>query len=568
MNAFADFPYVLKNCPFVSRRFLRQLAIPLIMLAALTACNSRPKEEEHIPLAPRVANLLVVYSPELRQYFNAAKEQFASNKPQLSDGTSITISGIEEPAVSAAKKIASGEIKADAWLSASSSLVNYTNSHIRNLGARQTQCTQLFSTPVVLAVGSSQAEQFPAQQQKVSWATLSDHKLAGAPGIDDAQAIVYAHATPESASGFASLLQLAFLSGPTHEKTLSVDSFNLPRTQEKFARYQAHISQYATRDSALLERVALSGSKRIRFVLTTEQQVAAYNYRNQDNGALAITALYPEEGSVWQDYSFCASDADWVNPPKRAALSIFSQYLSSDLAQLEAKKSGFRPNRTVLPDVPPLQPKFGVNTGLPDSSLLPVSGDVVAEVLQAWQKLVRPSATMLILDNSGSMEGDPLTASREALRVFMANRAPYEKLGLVSVSTQPEILAALGTQIPEIGNKLDGISAQGGSALYDGLRVAIDALTDISLSGSRKNIVLVTDGADKSSELSVQGILNYVNEKLVRHDMQILIVHLDSAAADSTDLKRVAKAANGVFRDASPYNVETVLIDAFKSMSE
>lgn len=541
-----------------------RIGLCLVMLL-LPACQRQSTEEVDNPPAPRAVTLQIVHSPELRHYFSTIKELFAAQNSQLSDGTLISLNAIEDPGVVAAQKISSGEIKADAWLAPSTSLVNFTNSHIKNLGARQSQCTQLFSTPVVLAAGRDHADNFPGQAQKVSWATLAETKLAGSAGLDDAQAIMFSHATPKSASGLSALLQLAFLSSSASERALSVDALEAPSAHEKFARFQAHISNYADLDAALLDKVATSGTKRIRFAITTEQQVAIYNAARQDQSGPPLIALYPEEGSVWQDYTFCHSDADWVNPPKRAALGIFSQFLASDTAQLEAKKSGFRPTRASLPETAPLLPANGIKTSLPERSMLPVSGDVIAYVLSTWEKIVRPSATVVLLDASGSMEGNPLAATREALRIFLAGLTSFEQAGLVAISSQPQNIAPIGLDMPTLMAKLDSVEAQGGSALYDSLKVAIDELTEPRFKLSRKNIILITDGDDKSSELTLQGALNYVSDKLIRHDMNLSIVLLSSSGAGGTDLQRIAKAANGTFKEVNLDELPKALEAAFRN---
>jgi Ca-activated chloride channel family protein len=548
---------------FKNLRAFRGVICLAILL--LSACQRQSTEEVETTLGPRAVTLQIVHSPELRHYFSTIKELFAAQNTQLSDGTLVGLNAIEEPGLSAAHKISSGEIKADAWLAPSTSLINFTNSHIKNLGARQSQCIQLFSTPVVFAAGRDHADNFPGQAQKVSWATLAETKLAGSNGLDDAQAIMFSHATPKSASGLSALLQLAFLSSSASERALSVDALEAPSANDKFARFQAHISHYADLDSVLLDKVATSGTKRIRFAITTEQQVATYNAAKHDQSGPPLIALYPEEGSVWQDYSFCHSEADWVNPAKRAALGIFSQFLASDAAQLEAKKSGFRPTRAVLPETAPLLPANGIKTSLPERSMLPVSGDVITYVLKTWDKFVRPSATVILLDASGSMEGNALTASREALRIFLAGLAPHEKAGLVAISSQPQGMAPVGLDMPTLMAKLDAVEAQGGSALYDSLKVAIDELIEPRFKASRKNIVLITDGDDKSSELTLQGALNYVSDKLIRHDMNLSIVLLNSAGAGGTDLQRIAKAANGTFKEVNLDELPKALEAAFRN---
>ncbi|MBX7144985.1 MAG: VWA domain-containing protein [Oligoflexia bacterium] len=545
-----------------SRLFLA-IALGALCLATTQACKNKKQDENAFPVQARIINLQLVHSPELKEYAEQVKNLFASTNQHLSDGTSIGLEFIVLPGVEAAQKIANGEIKADGWLAPSTSLVNYTNTHLENLGAAQRNCEQLFSTPVVLAVGRENVDVFPGQQQKVSWTTLAETKLWRQANTSDASSFVFSHSSPQSATGFAALVQLGFFASLTHGNTLSLELLRSERAAKNLAELEASISNYSLDEATLLERTATAGTKRVRFTITTEQQVAVYNQAHpQDHTPLM--ALYPEEGSVWQDYSFCTSDADWVNPARRAALNILASFLAAEQTQVLAKKFGFRPTRSNSPEMAPLTPEFGIRTDLPETSYLPVSGDVVSYFLEKWPSLMRSAATLLILDGSGSMQGPTLSLAKEAYRVLLARMDAGGKSGFISFSAQPRLAAPLGTAAPELMLRIDETEAAGGSAIYDSLKLAIDLLTGPEYAGYRKNIVLISDGDDKSSEISLQGILNYVSDKVIRYDMNVFVVGLASGGADLTDLKRIAKVANGFYRDSAPTRIATVFDELFR----
>lgn len=540
------------------RRRIPLLSSPLLLCALLAAniialqgCEKEKQPSDLLPTQPRVVTLKLVHDPELTPYLASVKEQFLLSKPVLSDGTALSLEFTSELGVTAARRIASGEIKADAWIASSTSLVNYTNSNIRNLGARQEECSPLFSTPVVVATDARNQDAFNAPNQEFSWNAISESKLELGEEGPLGSRFAFSHGSPQaSTSGFDALLQLAFFASIDQPKTLSVESLREPAARKKLALYEQHVSTYGRDENALLTRTANSGSKRIRFAITTEQQVAAFNLNRGDN-IPPLVALYPEEGSVWQDYRFCISDADWVTPAHKAGLRILSNFLANESAQLAAKKRGFRPTVVSLPDMSPLTEAFGVKTSLPRRSFLPLSGDVVGHLLESWPELRRPLAVAFVLDASGSMEGAPLSESKDFFRKLLARGSDGDRHALVSFSNRPQVESPFGKSEPEITSRLDLLTAVGGSAVYDGLRAATDLITAPENNGFRRVIVMITDGDDKNSEISQQAIQDLVSDKFPRYDILLGMVALTSPGADHSDLKRITRSANGIYREVT-----------------
>lgn len=535
------------------------------LLLVLVACQNKQQEEE-FPLAARTASLRIVHDPALRGYLDAIKEQFSLSKPTLSDSTPITLDYISELGVDAARKISTGDIKADAWIAPSTSLVNFANSRLKNLGARQTNCVGLFSTPIVIATDARNLNAFNSPNQEFSWTTLAETKLALTSDGPLASRYAYSHGLPDgSSTGFEALLQLAFLASSDRGQALSLANLKSEASSKKLAQYEKYISSYSVEETSLLERTANSGSKKIRFTVTTEQQVAQFNV-NRGDGVPPLVALYPEEGSIWQDYSFCLSDADWVTPAQRAALKIFTDFLSSPSSQAAAKKRGLRPTIVTSPDAAPLTEPYGVKTSLPRSSFLPVSGDVVDYLLAQWPSLMRPSAVVLLLDASGSMEGAPISEAKDFYRKILARSSARDLRALVSFNTQPRLESRFSADTGAITAKLDVIEALGGSAVYDGLRMAMDVMAEPEANPYRRTIVMVTDGDDKNSETSLQMIQDMVSDKFTRYDIKLILIALERPGADYTDLKKIVKSANGIYREGSYDQLSPIFDEVFKNL--
>jgi len=532
---------------------------------ALTLLVGCDRGEQPAKPSVKATTIRIVHGPELRAHLSAMKEQYYNLYPTLADGSRLAIELISEIGSVAARKIATAEIKAEAWIASSTSQVNYANATVRGLGAKQIDCAPLFSSPIVVATRPENREYFNTTGQRFSWRELFESKLSKIAKDPDAGYLVYSHAAPEgSVTGLDGLLQLTRLAAPRKE-AVTMESLENDATLKNLERFESVVSNYSLSEAYLLERTARASTKRIRFTITSEQQLSLYNAQRQPD-APALTALYPSEGSMWQDYQLCVSAADWVTPAHRAALRLLTQLLTSPAGQEGAKSRGFRPTRDVEVAKHPLSPDFGIDIEEPSISFPPFDGATVDYLLKLWPELKRPAAVAIVLDNSGSMEGDPLRESKEQLRNIIARLSPRDMKALISFSSTPRVEAPFTPSSGDIIQAIDRLSALGGSAVYDGIRSAIELMSASELRPYRKSILVVTDGEDKNSELSLQGLIDLVNTKFAQYDINLVVIGVSREGIDFSDLEKVARAANGLFREAPLDKIPALFLEAHKNI--
>ncbi|TVR28142.1 MAG: VWA domain-containing protein [Nitriliruptor sp.] len=109
----------------------------------------------------------------------------------------------------------------------------------------------------------------------------------------------------------------------------------------------------------------------------------------------------------------------------------------------------------------------------------------------------------LIIDTSGSMQGAPLDAAREAALEFVSAMPPVVEISVVEFSTQATLLSGFTTDRDETTEALSGLSAGGWTAMYDAIDVVLDAFDDRG--SERRSIVLLTDGGDNRSQATLDG---------------------------------------------------------------
>jgi uncharacterized membrane protein len=130
----------------------------------------------------------------------------------------------------------------------------------------------------------------------------------------------------------------------------------------------------------------------------------------------------------------------------------------------------------------------------PVEETLPVSLDV-------RQKKHLPSlALALVIDKSGSMEGLKIQLTREAASAAAEFLSESDSLGVIAFDSEayPIISLSNADDKQAIRQKIDSISASGGTNIYPGLQMAHDWLK--ASNAQLKHIILLSDGRSESGD--------------------------------------------------------------------
>ena len=107
-----------------------------------------------------------------------------------------------------------------------------------------------------------------------------------------------------------------------------------------------------------------------------------------------------------------------------------------------------------------------------------------------------PASVALAIDRSFSMAGAPLTVARTAGRVFVANLKPDDRVMLISISGEVEVLAPLSTDRGPALKALEALDPWSTTSLNDALIRSLDLLEGET---GRRAIVVLSDGVDRYS---------------------------------------------------------------------
>jgi Flp pilus assembly protein TadB/uncharacterized protein YegL len=152
-----------------------------------------------------------------------------------------------------------------------------------------------------------------------------------------------------------------------------------------------------------------------------------------------------------------------------------------------------------------------------------------------------PRIVDVVIDTSGSMAGDGLTAARRAAQDFARVLPPDVRLGLVTFADKAVVALAPTTDRSRFADALRRTTARGGTALYDAVAdVATRVHTAAAAAGGSARAVVLSDGADSSSHLTLSGALAVLRRSHVPADVVAFRFSGNQAA-----LRQIAAASGG-----------------------
>src|SRR5258708_27239762 len=173
---------------------------------------------------------------------------------------------------------------------------------------------------------------------------------------------------------------------------------------------------------------------------------------------------------------------------------------------------------------------------------------VIDAVQRSWSFVKRQADIWIVLDVSGSMnDAGKLDKARAAALSFLDKVEKQNHVGLIVFNNTIQVLGPVDTlevNKAALQAQINGLSAGGGTALFDALKTGIDKLQPSMTSGNRiPAIILMTDGQDTDSKQITKGDL--IN--LIQNDQQtpnsIVVIPIGYGSdADVGTLNAIARA--------------------------
>jgi len=140
-----------------------------------------------------------------------------------------------------------------------------------------------------------------------------------------------------------------------------------------------------------------------------------------------------------------------------------------------------------------------------------------------------PISVLLVIDKSGSMAGTFLDNTKKTAKAFIDKLGGGDKVGVI---TFPAIqtISEFTTDFASVKKKIDTISADGGTPLYDSIIAGVDKIVkEVGYSVGRGAMVVLSDGSDNASTATIQNVINKINNNPQIKSFFIFAEHVDSS---------------------------------------
>jgi Ca-activated chloride channel family protein len=449
--------------------------------------------------------------------------------------------------------------------------------------------------PVVMAIWESRLKAIQDKNggQPVGWEELlavlnspngwADYNIPG-----NRTTVYYGHTDPLVSSTALSTLIAEFYASARYNsdqpnfRRLSLEQVNDPKVQQGVRNIEELIRHYSSRTTEFKEYIA-QGPAYLDFVALEENDLIYINQgKTEYKPPEKLVALYPKEGTFWHEHPYAIPQADWVTDEQRQAAKTFTEYIRSEAVQKKVLESGFRPANPAVPLGYPIATELGVDPNQPTNILEVPDPEVIAAVQSSWQFVKKQADVLLVIDTSGSMQGDKISQAKTAANAFLDKMPAQNRVGLVTFDSQPRVLDfktnsliyldqnSMGSVQPltsfeggqnQVRAQIDALEANGDTSLYDAIQQSMALLKQSR--GAQDDriqaIVILSDGQDTSSLTSLQSVAELIGANKEERNPIIVIPVAYGGDADINALNAIARASATKVQSGDPENIQRVL---------
>lgn len=542
-----------------SRRTEGLVALALIVFFFVCACgivvtllipDNQVADSPVVQEDPNNATLTLAYTPDKAELMRTLVDRFNAQNLRTADRQAMQVQLVElTPDAMIEEALAGPSFQA---MSPDSSL--WIDQLDRRWGqAQQAEAGAIASSligesvrfavsPVVIAAWEDTARSLGWPDQAAGWQSIQQ-RAADDPGFR------WSHPSTNVASGLLATLA-EFYAGAGKTRGLTEQDATAQSTLDYVAAIERTVKFYGEGEAAIMQRIQQEGRSFLDAFVAQEHLVVNYNRQNPRD---RLVALYPAEGTLWADHPLALLETGAVTDNQRQTWRALRDYVQSADAQQIVLEAGFRPADLSLSLAgSPIALANGVDPSQPQTTLQ-VPGPAVVDVVQnVWQYTKRKANIFLVVDTSGSMEGEKMAAAQAALREFMAQiKGDQERVGLVEFGSTVNNIAALdelANNRSQIDSSIDSLQAYGNTALLDGVRTAYVRLQQINDPERINAIVVMTDGRENNSYTT----LRELQREIQRGNSQgVPVVIFAIAFGDDADydvLRAIAETSGGQVR--------------------
>jgi Ca-activated chloride channel homolog len=438
--------------------------------------------------------------------------------------------------------------------------------------AMSAPCQPTVLTPVGLAMWRPMAEALGWPDKPVSLKSLID--LANDPdgwaryGRPEWGRLQLGHTHPQYSS--AGLLFLAQAIYATAGKTadITTDDIYDPKVEAALRTLAENTAKYGMVTTDLLANMARGGPAFLHATSAFEEGTVRFNIERRDELRFPLAFIFPSEGTFWSDHPYCILDgAPWVAPEEAEAAKLFLDFLRGPEMQTRAGEFHVRPLDAAVPLGATMTLENGTDPAVSEAvvpDLAIPSPQVSDAIIDQFLTTKRKATVLLVLDTSGSMEGERIKTATQATAAFLDRLHPRDRVGLMTFSGKV-IVAAAFEPVAQAAERLQsqvlGLLAGGDTNLYGAVcqatrSLAAAAARDRAAGENRLyGIVLLSDGEDTVGEVTETRLFQTCLQKREGEEGPKVFVISLGDKTDMAFLDRLAAETNGSVFSAEPSSI-------------
>lgn len=461
--------------------------------------------------------------------------------------------------------------------------------------------TSFARTPIVYGMPETMAKALGYPDKEISMSDIEElitnEDGWGSVGKDIWGSFKVAKTNPNtSTTGLSALLMQSYAaSGKTED--LTVDDVN--GASDFSQSFESGAIHYGDTTGKVLTTLynktqnGAGGSDYVSAVALEETSLVNYNKGNPDSHVVQpgetltppsekLVAVYPSEGSMWSDNPAVVLNTSWVDEAEKAGAAAFMEFLQTTEAQNSLGEYGFRSVDESVDASDTLNASVGVDLSKPAVTLPKPSVDVVTTAKDQWAQIRKPSAVLELIDTSGSMDEQmgngqtKLDGAITSAQGTISNFRSTDEVGVWAFTTGIESdlgenvipvreFGPLNDEQEGVAQSLDDLrySERNGTPLYDSIALSYEYMNERAESGRINAIVVLSDGADEGSDMSLNTLLTQLQADSGTEggsDTQVRIFTIAyGEGANKEELQKISDATGGQMFDASdPERIEEV----------
>lgn len=533
------------------------------LILAIIPARQSSAPAANAPVADqRAATLTLAYSPEKAALVKELADKFNAEKQRTADRQLMQVALVELTPEEMVNQALAGEPIFQALTPDSSLWLDQLNRRWNQTQALEPgaiaprltgEPVRYAISPIVIAAWEDVARTLGWPDQPVGWTTLQTR-------AQEDSSFRWSHPSTAYASGLLATLA-EFYSGAGVQRGLTIEMAQDAKTVEFVSAIEKTVKFYGEAELAVIQRAVQDGPKSLDAFVVSEQLLVAFNTGVFGQPPARLVALYPAEGTLWADHPLALLETANVTTNQRHTFQAFREFLATAESQTLILRAGYRPadlGISLSGPASPLTAANGVDPSQPQTTLQLPTADVVQVVQNVWALTKRKTNVVLVVDTSGSMEGDKLSSAKLALRTFLAQiPTDQERVGLVEFNSGVANIIELDTLAQNrtlLTETVDALEAGGNTALLDAVRTAYVRLQRQADPERINAIVAMTDGKENASAINLRQLAAEIQAGN-RNVPVVIFCIAYGRDADYTVLQTVADASGGQVREG---NTETI----------